>query len=96
MVDLLDYFVKNGIYKLNNTDDEFIFLCTSSSQSIGKLVQYKLNGSLYEKTGVTYFLNSYHEGDVKSLFVCRENYDIIGMLGQNFVLSDNEQYILKG
>lgn len=96
MVDLLDYFVKNGIYKLNNTDDEFIFLCTSSSQSIGKLVQYKLNGSLYEKTGVNYFLNSYYEGDVKSLFVCRENYDIIGMLGQNFVLSDNEQYILKG
>ena len=49
---------------------------------------------MYEKTGVSYFLNSYNENDIKSIFLKRENYEMLGMIGQNFVMSDNEEFVL--
>lgn len=96
MVDTLKYFVKDGVYKLNNSSDEFIFICIPSAASFGKLVQYKLEDGIYEKTGISYFLNFYQEGDIKSLFLNRDNYEMIGVLGQNFVMSEDEDKILKG
>lgn len=97
MVDTLKYFVKDGVYKLNNSSDEFIFICIpSAASSLGKLVQYKYEEGIYEKTGISYFLNFYQEGDIKSLFLNRDNYEMIGILGQNFVMSEDEDKILKG
>lgn len=94
-MNVLDYFVKDGVYKLNNGSNEFIFVCMpSTGTTIGKLVQYKLNDTMYEKTGVSYFLNSYNENDIKSIFLKRENYEMLGMIGQNFVMSDNEEFVL--
>lgn len=96
-MDTLKYFVKDGVYKFNNSEDDFVFVCMPAMDSImGKLVQYRNNGNIYEKTGVNFFLNCYIEGDIKSLFLNRENYEIIGMIGQNFVLSKDEQQLLKG
>lgn len=96
--DLLNYFVQDGVYKMKSCED-YIFICMSSANtSIGKLVQYKYDEDkkLYVQTGNTYFLNTYMENDIKTLFLKRENYDMVGLLGQNFVLSDDELYILEG
>lgn len=96
--EMMNCFVADGVYTLNMiSDDDIIFVCTPSTGStIGKLVQYKWNGNLYAKTGVSYFLNRYNSDDIKSVFLKRENYEIIGSLCQNFVMSDDEEYILKG
>ena len=97
MIDTLNYFIKDGVYKLNNSTEEFIFICTpSANTSIGKLVQYKEENGIYEKTGISYFLNTYQEGDIRSLFLNRDNYEMLGILGQNYVMSEDEEYILKG
>ena len=97
MIDTLKYFVKDGVYKLNNSTDEFIFICLPSADtSIGKIIQYKYNEGNYEKTGISYFLNSYQEGDIRSLFLNRDNYEMLGILGQNYVMSEDETKILKG
>lgn len=97
MIDTLKYFVKDGIYRLNNSSNEFIFVCVPSpGLPVGKLVQYKEEDGIYEKTGISYFLNCYQEGDIKSLFLNRDNYEMVGMLGQNYVMSDDEEQILKG
>ncbi len=96
-MDALKYFVKNGVYKLNNCNEDFIFICVpAAGNCMGKLVQYKNNGNIYEKTGVNFFLNCYIEGDIKSLFLNRDNYEMLGLIGENFVLSEDEQQILKG
>ena len=96
-LDTLKYFVKNGVYKLNNSTEEFIFVCLPCSNcKLGKLSQYKKVEEIYERTGINYFLNYYIEGDIKSLFLNRQNYEMLGMIGQNFVMSPDEQKILKG
>ena len=69
MIDTLKYFVKDGVYKLNNSTDEFIFICLPSADtSIGKLIQYKYNEGIYEKTGISYFLNSYQMNHFLNLY----------------------------
>lgn len=94
--DLVDYFVKDGVYKLNGISD-YLFLCTSCNNTIGKLVQYIYNKDIdtYEKTSITYFLNFYSEDDVKSLFLRRQNYEIVGMLNKNFMLSDDASFLRR-
>ena len=53
MVDTLKYFVKDGVYKLNNSSDEFIFICIpSAASSLGKLVQYKYEEGIYESDDI--------------------------------------------
>ena len=95
-MDTLSYFVRDGVYRLKGNKDS-IFICIPSAEtSIGKLVQYKNNGKMYEKTGISYFLNCYQEDDIKSLFLNRDNYDMLGMIGNNFVISEDELYILEG
>ena len=94
--EIIDYFVKDGVYKLKGIDD-YLFLCTSCNNSIGILVQYIYNNDIdtYEKTSVTYFLNFYTENDVKSLFLRRQNYEIEGMLNKNFMLSDDTSFLRR-
>lgn len=93
---ILKYFVTDGVYKLNNSNDEFIFVCETSNINTGKLIQYKNVGGVYERTDLCYFLHTYKEDDIKSLFLNRENYEILGMLGQNFVMSKDRKQVLKG
>ena len=50
---------------------------------------------MYEKTGTSYFLNNYYEGDMKEVMLNRDNYDMIGTIGSNFELSDDENYVLR-
>jgi len=96
-MNLNEYFVKNGVYKLNNYSEDSIFICMSTAgDTIGKLVQFDLHDGIYEKTNNTYFLNSYMENDIKSLFVKRENYEMLGMLEQNFVINEDETKVLRG
>lgn len=91
------FFVRDGIYKFNYSDEDTIFACVASAgTTIGKLVQYQNKDGIYEKTGITYFLNCYCEGDIKSLFLNRANYEMLGMLGQNYVISDDDNFILEG
>jgi hypothetical protein len=76
-------------------------LCVSTTSiQIGKLVQYRTDtprkpGSMYEKTGVTYFLDCFYEDDVKSIFVKRENYELVGKVGFDYELSSNGQYLYR-
>lgn len=96
-MDTNKFFVRDGIYKFNYTDEDIIFACVpSAGTTIGKLVQYEYKDGIYEKTGITYFLNCYNEGDIKSLFLNRANYEILGMLGQNYVMSEDDKFIIKG
>lgn len=96
-MDTNNYFIKDGVYKFNLTNEDIIFVCVpSGGTSIGKLVQYENNGNMYEKTGITYFLNCFCDGDIKALFVNRSNYEMLGMLGHNYVMSDDDYFILKG
>ena len=100
----LDGFVENGIYVLKSSDTrESVFVCFSVNGGIGKIVEYRTEhprspNSIYENTGNTYFLNCYKIGDFKSLILNIDNYDIIGMIGQNYYLSEDEDktYIIKG
>ena len=100
----LDGFVENGIYVLKSSDTrESIFVCFSVNGGIGKIVEYRTDNprspkAIYQNTGNTYFLNCYRVGDFKSLILNIDNYDMIGMLGHNYTLSEDEDrtYILKG
>lgn len=91
-------FVDRGIYQLKQfRDNSSVFLCEAlQGNSIGKLVVYKeTEPKLYERTDVSYFLNAYYAGDLKELFIKRDNYDMIGMLQSNYVLSEDKKYLLK-
>ena len=92
----LEYFVSNGIYLLKNHYD-CIFVCLTTRSGLGKLVQYrKQSETMYEKTTVSYLIKYYEEDDVQSVFVDRENYEMIGRIGLNFKFSDDERnYILR-
>jgi len=100
----LDGFIENGIYVLKSSDTmESIFVCFSVNGGIGKIVEYRTDEprspkAIYEKTGNTYFLNCYKVGDFKSLLLNIDNYDMVGMIGNNYYLSedDDKTYILKG
>lgn len=95
--DILSVFVKDGVYSLRDVRGN-LFVCTECYQgTIGKLVQYKKDGNLYEKTGTSFFLNYFYEGDVKEIFLNRENYDMIGMIGVNFEISedDDRTYLMR-
>jgi hypothetical protein len=96
--DVLQYFVSDGVY-LFKDNREVVFVCFSCyNHAIGKLVQYKRTGeSLWEKTDVAYFLNFYFEGDIKSVFLNRDNYDMIGKVGVNFELSEDKEqrYLMR-
>lgn len=101
---LQDAFVDGGVYVLQNMpSNKTVFLCQSVSGGIGKLIQYtteenaKAPNAIWEKTGVQYFLNSYDIDSIKSLFLNRENYDMLGLLGHNFYLSEDDgTYLMKG
>jgi len=101
---LQDAFVDGGVYVLHNMPSNTnVFLCQSVSGGIGKLIQYSTDGNgrapdaVWEKTGVQYFLNSYDMGSIKSLFLNRENYDMLGLVGNNFFLSEDEDctYLIR-
>lgn len=94
--ELLESFIAQGVYIFKGIYDN-IFVCTPCSQSsIGKLTQYRKNtNTMYEKTGTSYFLNNYYEGDMKEVMLNRDNYDMIGTIGSNFELSDDENYVLR-
>ena len=95
MLDSNKYFIANGSYVLKGIYDS-IFICLPCSQYvIGKLVRYVKNNNMYEKTATTYFLNDYHEGDIKEYMLNRANYEMIGMLDKNYHLSDDSEYVYK-
>ena len=77
---------------------EMIFVCVPCyGDAIGKIVQYKKNGDMWEKTGNTFFLNFYFEGELKALFLNRDNYDVIGKIGVNSEFSQDEEqtYLMR-
>lgn len=96
-MDPVSCFIKDGIYKLKSMSLDTVFLCTSCAQTnLGKLCQFKKdeNGN-YFSTGVTYFLNYYKDNDIKSLFLNRQNYEMIGMIGNNFILKTSTMLVKK-
>lgn len=87
-------FIDKGIYKLKDTKKN-IFLCESTSSTIGKIVLFEeVSAELFERTSIAYFLNIYKEGDLKELFVNRENYDMVGKVDDNYILSDDGRFLL--
>lgn len=96
-MDLNKYFVDKGVYKLKGNKSEIIFICEAlPGNGIGKLVAYdKLIDNIYNKTGMSYFLNSFIEGDIKELFTQRENYDMIGLIGNNYEKNSTNDSIIK-
>lgn len=90
---LINSFVAGGIYTLKEFDTG-IFLCESVTPEIGKLTFFKeVEPKLFKRTLNSYFLNCYFEGDLKQLFVKRENYEMIGKLGTNYILSNDKKWI---
>lgn len=98
-IDDLKCFRCKGVYSFKDNRD-VVFVCLPSANNlIGKLVQYKkCSNTLFEKTNIAYFLSIYFDDDIKSVFVNRENYDMIGLVGNNFTLSedDEQQYLIRG
>ena len=95
-MDLSKVFVDRGIYKLNSVSDS-IFLCEAiGANYIAKLVNYKqLLRDCWERTDTSYFITTYSENDIKSIFILRENYDMLGMIDNNFVFCDDRKYIKR-
>lgn len=92
---LNDLFIEGGVYKLKSVRDENITICESLS-GIGKLTLYEFLGdNLYMKTSTQFFLNNYKEGDIKELFTQRENYDLVGILGNNYIKSNTNEYVIR-
>ena len=98
-------FIENGVYVLKSASDrESIFVCLPVlGGGLGKLVRYvsedpRLPNATYEKTGMAYFIDNYIDGDFRAMFLNPENYEMIGMLGNNYYLSEdtNQTYILRG
>ena len=90
-------FVCNEVYLFRDNWD-IVFVCLPCANDlIGKLVQYKKStNSLYEKTNIAYFINHYVDGDIKSVFLNRNNYAMIGSVGTNFTLTNEGQYLIRG
>ena len=90
-------FIAGGVYSFHG-DRVNLYVCLPCFENIiGKLVQYKkVNKAAWEKTNITYFLNSLPEDDIKSLFLDRENYEIEGRLELNYYLSDKQDFLIKG
>ena len=87
-------FKENHVYKLNNVDDT-IFLC-ENIKGIGKLSLYsKIQKGIYERTNNSYFLNTYIEGDFKSLILNIENYELLGTISSNYEISKDKQTIFR-
>lgn len=95
-MDNINYFVTNGVYIFKG-DYNSLFVCTPvGTELIGKLTQFKKNtDTLYERTCISYFLNCYRDDDIKSIFLDRQNYDMIGQIGINFEFSKDEKYLLR-
>lgn len=94
--ELLDSFVSGGCYCLKEQYDNMFVCMPAAGNSMGKLVQYrKQTPTMWERTGITHFLNIYFDNDVKELFLNRDNYDMIGRLGDNYELSADEDYVLR-
>ena len=90
-------FICNGVYLFKDNRDTVFVCLPCANDLIGKLVQYKKStDTLYEKTNVAYFINYYIQGDIKSVFLNRNNYDIIGKVGNNFTLLDEGKYLVRG
>lgn len=91
-------FIDGGVYCLRSmTDKTTIFLCEPVVGGIGKLSQFSYkNGGLWQRTGTQYFLNDYELGSIRGYFLNRDNYDMLGRLQVNFVISDDGKFILKG
>lgn len=88
-------FVINGVYLMKSCRD-IAFICQPCyNDSIGKLIQYKRDGQIFEKTGISYFLNCYFEGDIKSIFLNPENYDFLGVIGDCYKLADEGRYLMR-
>lgn len=84
-----------GVYKHRLIDDS-VFICVPHySDKIGKIVQYKKEGDRYNKTFNTYFLNCYITEDLKEVFVCRENYEMLGYINKSYKLSEDREYIYE-
>ena len=91
-----DTFIEGGVYQLKSSFDS-VFLCESlSAHQIGKLVMYtKIDNKLYERTNTSYFLTSYNETDLKAIFANRSNYEMLGRIDFNFVMSTDTNYIIQ-
>lgn len=91
-------FIDGGVYCLKSMSDKtVIFLCEPVLGGIGKLSQYKFtDNGLWSKTGVQYFLNDYNIDNIKGYFLNRGNYDMLGRLQLNYVLSEDGKFLLKG
>ena len=86
-------FIDKGIYKLKDTKNN-IFLCESTSSTIGKIVLFEeVSKELFKRTNIAYFLNIFKEGDLKELFVNRENYDMVGKVDDNYILTDDKMFL---
>ena len=97
MNELIDTFVNNGVY-IHKCVPKCIFVCIECYEdAIGKLIVYNKNGNMWEKSCISYFLNHYYADDMKELFLDRKNYDMIGMIGNNFEFSKDEEnmYVLR-
>lgn len=87
-----DLFYSDNLYQLKNNND-VIFLCENIGY-IGKLVLYnKLSQNLFERTQIQYFLNIFNSNDIKELLLDRSNYELIGVLGNNYQISEDRKYI---
>ena len=95
-MDNVSYFITNGVYVFKG-DYDSLFVCTPvSSNFIGKLTRYKKEtDTMYSKTNISFFLNCYPEDDIKSLFLDRSNYEIIGKIDSNYKFSKDGNYLLK-
>ena len=91
-------FISYGVYCLNAISaKDMLFVCVPCSGAhVAKLVQYKhTSKGVYKKTGISYFLNGYKTDDIKSMFLRRENYEILGRIGSNYCLSEDENQLIR-
>ena len=90
-------FISYGVYSLNALSAEHtLFVCVPCSGAhVAILVQYIQNTKrIYKNTGISYFLNGYKTDDIKSMFLRRENYEIVGRVGSNYCLSEDENELI--
>ena len=98
MTDINKIFVDKGLYKFKDIrDNDSLFLCEAvEGNNIGKLVVFKkISERLYKRTKVSYFLNAYIKGDIKELFIRRANYDMVGMINNNYRFNESKEYIIN-
>jgi hypothetical protein len=96
--DLNKIFVEKGIYQLKQVrDNDSLFLCEAvNGNDIGKLVVFKkISDRLFKRTNVGYFLNAYMRGDIKELFIRRDNYDMVGMINDNYKFNEDKEYLVN-